>query len=245
MDPSYVDINFINENASRPYLISNMIISSDGNTLFTDGENSGLGSEIDKRLMGELRYHSDVVLNGAETLRICGSSSLIRSQVLVSKRISNGKTAHPIASVLTNSGLLPLDNRFFTSNDFDSIVFLDHEADDSKFQNLKKHCKDVISVPKEERAIYILEYLKNFYNTEVVLLEGGPSINGIFFEDNLIDEYFITISPQIFIPESSFTSIKPTQFTGILHQALDLISVQFSEDSGEIFLRYKKKNSNN
>ncbi|MDG1990174.1 MAG: RibD family protein [Dehalococcoidia bacterium] len=243
MDPSYVDINFINKNSSRPYLISNMIISSDGNTLFTDGESSGLGSEIDKRLMGELRYHADVVLNGAETLRICGSSSLIRSESLVTKRVSNGKTAHPIASVLTNSGKLPLDNRFFTSNEFDSIVFLDHEADSAKFQNLKKYCKDVVPVPKHDRAVYILEYLKKTYDASVVLLEGGPSINGIFFEGGLIDEYFITISPQIFIPEFSFTSIKPNKFEGILHQKLDLIAVQSSKESGEIFLRYKNRNN--
>ena len=79
-EPSYSEIEFTNPYKDRPYVISNMIISADGNTLFTNEDSTGLGSAVDRRLMGELRFHADAVINGAETLRIAGSSSLIRSE---------------------------------------------------------------------------------------------------------------------------------------------------------------------
>ena len=242
LNPSYKEINFFYSNFSRPYLISNMIISSDGNALFTDKDNNGLGSDVDRRLMSELRFHADVVINGAETLRVCGSSSLIKEKELVKQRVSNGKSAHPIASVVTNSGNLPLNNRFFTSDAFDSIIFLGDEADQSVLNFLSNYCEEIVSVPKDNRARFILNYLYENYSSKIILLEGGPSINGLFFENNLIDEYFITISPEIFIPQNSFTTINPSKYLGIYKQDLILVSVQHSDESGEVFLRYKRKN---
>ena len=88
-EPSYSEITFMNPHTDRPYVISNMIVSSDGNTLFTEDDSTGLGSDVDRRLMGELRFHADAVINGAETLRIAGSSSLIRSEELIQNRLSN------------------------------------------------------------------------------------------------------------------------------------------------------------
>ena len=158
-EPSYSEITFMNPHTDRPYVISNMIVSSDGNTLFTEDDSTGLGSDVDRRLMGELRFHADAVINGAETLRIAGSSSLIRSEELIQNRLSNNKSAHPIACVLTNSGNLPLENRFFTSKEFESLVFLDESAPQQKFEELSLHCKEVISIPKNNRAHYLLNYL--------------------------------------------------------------------------------------
>ena len=66
-EPSYSEIEFTNPYKDRPYVISNMIISADGNTLFTNEDSTGLGSAVDRRLMGELRFHADAVINGAET----------------------------------------------------------------------------------------------------------------------------------------------------------------------------------
>ena len=238
-EPTYSKIEFSNPYENRPYVISNMIVSSDGNTLFTDQDSTGLGSNIDRRLMGELRFHADAVINGAETLRIAGSSSLIRSEDLVQSRLLNNKPAHPLACVVTNSGNLPLENRFFTSKEFESLVFLDESNTQTKFDELSPHYKEVISMPKKNRAEFLLHYLYENYDVDIALLEGGPMINGIFFENNLIDEHFVTISPQIFIPSEPFTSIRPTESYRIIHQDLKLISVQTSEHTGEIFTRYK------
>ena len=242
-EPSYSKIKFSNPYKDRPYVISNMIISSDGNTLFTNEDSTGLGSKIDRRLMGELRFHVDAVINGAETLRIAGSSSLIRSEELIQNRLSKNKTAHPIACVLTNSGDLPLENRFFTSKKFESLVFLDESNIQKKFDELSPHCKEVISTPKKNRAEFLLHYLYKHYDVDIALLEGGPMINGIFFENNLIDEHFVTVSPQIFIPKNPFTSIRPTESYNIMHQDLKLISTQVSEQTGEIFTRYKNSST--
>tara|TARA_B100001540_G_scaffold260190_1_gene238797 strand:+ start:360 stop:1109 length:750 start_codon:yes stop_codon:yes gene_type:complete len=242
-EPSYSEIEFTNPYKDRPYVISNMIISADGNTLFTNEDSTGLGSAVDRRLMGELRFHVDAVINGAETLRIAGSSSLIRSEELVQNRLANSKTAHPIACVLTNSGNLPLENRFFTSKEFESLVFLDESAPQEKFEELSLHCKEVIRIPKNNRAHYLLNYLHEHYDVSIALLEGGPMINGIFFENNLIDEHFSTVSPQVFIPRNPFTSIRPTESYNIMHQELELLSMQVSEKTGEIFTRYKNKSA--
>ena len=60
---------------------------------------------------------------------------------------------------------------------------------------------------------------------------------------NLIDEHFSTVSPQVFIPSNPFTSIRPTESYNVMHQELELLSVQVSEKTGEIFTRYKNKST--
>ena len=84
--------------ASRPYVILNMVGSVDGRAA-VEGKASGLGSETDRQTMRTLRARADAVMVGAGTLR--------------AERLTLGLDARagpqPLAVIATTSGAIPLE----------------------------------------------------------------------------------------------------------------------------------------
>ncbi len=102
---------------------------------------------------------------------------------------------------------------------------------------ITKHPKDF----KNLNAHIITDFktlLKELNKYKHVLVEGGPTLLGSFFEKELIDEIFLTIAPKIYgsKPDSTKTLVEgillpPDKFK------LKLISVKKIKD--ELFLRYR------
>src|SRR4051794_7690028 len=116
--PDYTSLLFPEPPPDRPYVYVNMVSSVDGKVVI-EGNERGLGSAVDQRLMRELRVHADVVFDGAGTLRASGTSSRVDDPALEALRVQRGKAAVPIAATLSHSGDLPLDRAFFTARDFE------------------------------------------------------------------------------------------------------------------------------
>src|SRR5262249_28060575 len=131
-----LDIDFPEPPPGRPFLYINMVASVDGKST-VEGSERGLGSEADKRLFHELRVHADVVLNGANTLRISGSSSLVREPDLVEWRQAHMPNPQALGAVMTASGNLPLDAPFFTSREFEGVVFVSRSAGAERVARLR------------------------------------------------------------------------------------------------------------
>src|SRR5947209_19137272 len=108
--------------AERPFVYVNMVASVDGKST-VDGSERGLGSPDDQRMMRELRVHADAVMNGANTLRVSGSSPRVRAPELKALRKERGLAPQPLGVLVTRSGDVPLDVPFFTAHDFDAVVF--------------------------------------------------------------------------------------------------------------------------
>src|SRR5581483_5193596 len=81
---AYTDLMLPEPPADRPFVYLNMVSSVDGKAT-VDGSERGLGSADDKRMMQELRSHADAVMNGATTLRVSGSSPLVRDEALLER----------------------------------------------------------------------------------------------------------------------------------------------------------------
>ena len=125
--PDYRELTFPPAPPGRPYIVTNMVSSADGKVV-VEGDEGGLGSPTDRRLMRELRSHADVVLNGAGTLRVSGSSSRLGVPELEERRIRRGREPLPVAAVLSSTGDLPLDRDFFRARDFRAVVYLSDAA---------------------------------------------------------------------------------------------------------------------
>ena len=65
--PDYTALDLPPPPADRPYTLVNMVMSADGKVVI-EGNEQGLGSATDRRLMRELRSNADVVVNGANTM---------------------------------------------------------------------------------------------------------------------------------------------------------------------------------
>ena len=206
--PDYSHIDFPPPPRDRPYVVLNMVMSADGKVV-VEGTEKGIGSEVDQRLMRELRVNADVVLNGAETLRISGTSPRLGGFAELEEiRTHQGKSRFPIAATLSRSGRLPLDRVFFTADDFRAVVYLSDSAPREQRLAIESTGREVVVVPDAEAPVAMLRHMRDYLGARVLLLEGGPSLNAMFFQQNLVDEYFLSLGPVIVGGRESLTAVE-------------------------------------
>ena len=241
--PDYSALDLLSPPADRPYVLINMVMSADGKVVI-EGTERGLGSSTDQRLMRELRVNADVVLNGASTLRASGTSSRLGAEDLETIRLRRGKTRQPIAAVLSRSGDLPLASAFFTRQDFDAIVYLSDSAGPDRRKALSATGRAVHLVPAGEETPAALRHMRRDLGAEVLLVEGGPNLNGNLFARDLVDEFFLTLAPLVVNGRRGLTAVEGSQEPTIEAVArLDLVAAVPNPNTGELYLRYRTRRS--
>jgi riboflavin biosynthesis pyrimidine reductase len=100
-----------------------------------------------------------------------------------------------------------------------------------------------LSAGEEEADLgAILVLLKNEFGVELLLHEGGPTLLGHFWSAALVDELFLTMSPQIAGRTGEHRRlglVADTQFVPDTAPWLDLVSAK--QESSHLFLRYRTK----
>ena len=234
----YTTLSFPEPPTDRPFVAINMVMSADGRTV-VDGTERGLGSTLDQRLMRELRVHFDVVLNGAATFRASGTSARLNHPKLEQWRTERGMTPSPVAAVLTRSGDLPPERRFFTDDGFEAVIYLSSRASDDVRQELELRGRPVVVVPDGNEAAMALKHMKSDLGARRVLVEGGATLNGDLISRGLVDEYFLTLAPRITGGDTVHPAVQwPGEPTASGIQQLELIHAM-PAGTGELFLRYR------
>jgi riboflavin biosynthesis pyrimidine reductase len=199
--------------ASRPYVIINMVSSVDGKTA-VHGKAAGLGSRIDRQTMRNLRSHADAVMIGANTLR--------------AEKLSLGidgpsDKPQPLAIIATTTGDVPLESNLLLGEGQEVLLLSPRELPGYRGGDL-----DLGEA---------LEILKAGYGVDVLLVEGGPTLNHALISRGLADELFLTLVPKLL--GSGISESRTILDGGPLPPetpAPDLLSVHLAVD--ELFLRY-------
>lgn len=240
-DPAEIDytrLSFPDPPADRPFVAINMVMSADGRTV-VDGTERGLGSKLDQRLMRELRVHFDVVMNGGATFRASGTSARLNDPKLEQWRSERGMSPSPIAAVLTRSGDLPRERRFFTDDGFEAVILLSDAAPVEVRRKLESRGRPVVSVPEGREAVSALDHMKRELGASRVLVEGGATLNGDLISQGLVDEYFLTLAPRIAGGGSAHPAVHwPGEPTAAGIKQLSLVHARLAQ-TGELFLRYR------
>jgi riboflavin biosynthesis pyrimidine reductase len=227
-----------------------MVSSFDGCVTVVDprtGEPSerGLGSAADKRVMQLLRSHADAVLNGAETLRVSGSSSVVADEELRAIRRAKGKPSNPLAIIMSRTGEgLPLDridpkSDFFYSQEFEAVVFITSAAPSSTVERITATGRSVEMISESSDNIAeLLAIARSKYGVKLLVCEGGPSINGALIGHGVADEFFMTFAPKI-VGGGKHPVELPQPLDRDRLQALQAVSSCYVSETGELFLRYR------
>ena len=237
--PNYTALTFLPPPADRPTVILNMVTSLDGRVV-VEATERGLGSARDQRLMRELRVHADVTLNGAGTLRASGTSSRLGDPALEDLRVSRGLTRTPIASVLSRSGDLPLERLFFTARDFEAVVYLSDAAPPDRVRAVEATGRRVVRLPADDAVRAMLRHMRHELGAGLLLVEGGPMINGQLFDLGCVDEFFLTLGGVVVngnLPKTAVESERDPALGALTH--LELVSAIPNGETNEVYLRYR------
>jgi riboflavin biosynthesis pyrimidine reductase len=219
-------------NSGRPGVRTNMVASIDGAGAI-DGRSADLGGAADRSLFQTLRALCDVVLVGANTVRIEHYGPVRLGQEHLARRRELGLGETPPIAVITKTCRLDWESRFFTEAEARPLILTTESAD----RDDRRRAEQVADVQEAggdrvdlRRALELL----GGRGMIDVLLEGGPALNGQMASAGLLDEICLTISPLLAGGDErrilSGPGLQPTP-------GFELIHVLESDDF--LFLRYK------
>ena len=218
--------------ASRPYVLINMVSSLDGRTT-AQGKAARIGSEADRQVMRTLRSKADAVMIGANTLR--------------AERLSLGldeflSGSQPLAVVVAGTGDVPLETNLIAHERQEVLVIAAQDAPEDHMARLRSYAH-VLRVPASpsggvdlEEA---LESLKTERGVELLLVEGGPRLNHSLISEDLVDELLLTLAPKLLGGEcpDALTLLTGRELSLLPTREPHLASVYLS--SNELYLRYR------
>lgn len=239
----YTQLDFPDPPEDRPYLFINMASTVDGKIVVGEpgGTAKGVGGPTDQRLFRRLQYRADAAMLGSATLRA--------SQVLYPEEIAR--------YVVSRSGDLPLQNRFFTDAPERAWVLL---PEDIKKTNSIADAKDTehktpealarIKASIEKASVKVLavgqggvdlraalRIMRQDHGIRYLLCEGGGALNAELIGAGLVDELFLTLAPKL-----KGGAALPTIMTGQgfpPNIALPLKLWSLYRDGDELYLRYR------
>ena len=217
---------------SRPYVFVNMVCSVDGGTV-VEGVTEQLGGPADRHVFLLLRSLADGILVGAQTVRAEGyGPPKIRSE-FAPARAERGQSQMPRIAIVTRSVDLDLSTPLFTDGRSRPFVLAPQDADPQRLAEADD-VADVIRAGTGTLDLRAsLEELAR-QGIAALLCEGGPTLNGTLFEQGLVDELCLTVSPVIIGKTGGARITGAPQLPQLV--GLELVSVL--EDDGTLFLRY-------
>jgi riboflavin biosynthesis pyrimidine reductase len=146
----------------------------------------------------------------------------------------------PVAATLSASGDLPLDRLFVTARDFEAVVYLSGAAPVERREEIEATGRTVVVLPADGGIRAMLGHMRHELGAQVLLAEGGPTVNAQLFALGCVDEYFLTLGPVIVAGRDTLTAVEGARAFGReAVKRLELVAAAPNEETGEVYLRYR------
>jgi riboflavin-specific deaminase-like protein len=221
--------------SGRPWLMINMITSIDGATA-TSGRSGGLGGPADRLVFAALRSVADIILVGAGTVRAESYGPVRLAEAQQSRRVDNGQAPVPRLAIVSRNLDLDASGPLFARGVDPPIVITSPGADRVRRTELTDAGVDLVlaGTGDDVDLVAALRTLGEL-DADVVLGEGGPTLNGALLAAGLIDEVCLTLAPQLVGGESARMLHGPP-----LDDLAPFALRRMLEDDGFLFLRYTR-----
>lgn len=183
------------EAASGPWLRANMVSSLDGAGQH-EGRSQPLSSDTDMRIFGTLRALADVVVVGAETVRLEGYRPARAREAFAARRAAAGQGPAPVIAVVTASLDLDFSLPLFTEPLVPTLVLTGAQAPADRVEQARRAGVEVLFAG-EGRAVAperaVAELAERGLRRQ--LTEGGPRLLGQIVAAGVLDELCLSVSP--------------------------------------------------
>ena len=212
----------------RPYLVLNMVATLDGKAS-VEGRTRAMSSEVDRALFHQLRTQVDAVMVGATTVAVEGYGRIVKSDELRAKREQEGLAADALAVVVSGRLNLPAEAKLLSETGQRVVIATGSEDE------LPGATASVEYLRVGNDLALLLSKLREEHNVRSVLCEGGPTLNSHLLAAGLVDELFLSLSPQI-----SGGTGAPTIVEGRpLMQPREAQLIWLYEAAGDLFARWR------
>ena len=214
----------------RPWVVTNFATTADGRAT-VDGRSGAIGDDGDMEVFRRLRTQVDALLIGTRTLAIEHYGRAVRRLELRAAREAIGLAPEPLVATVSRSGELPLEIPLFAEPEAHVVVFTTTQAPEPS-------CAARVTLvrldPAELTLTNALRRLRADHGVRSLLCEGGPTLMGALLHEDLVDELFLTLAPQLAGGGSG-----PTISNGPpLADPAALELVWALERAGSLYLRY-------
>ena len=226
---------------NRPHTTVVLAMSADGKIADTARNAAAFSSSIDRAHLERQVAAADAILFGAGTLRAHGSAMSLRNSDLIASRNQQQKPDQPIQIVCTRSGNISPQIRFFQQKIPRWLLTTKQGAKQWENQDIKTSplFEEIISLETENQEIdweQTLSELKNKGIENLAVLGGGELVASLF-QQQLLDELWLTICPVLFGGKDAPTPIEGLGISTENAQQLKLLSVETIDQ--EVFLHYR------
>lgn len=211
---------------ARPFVHLKLACSLDGRTATRTGDSRWITNEASRRRVHELRHEYDAILVGAGT-------ALADNPLLTDR--SNLPRRLPLARIVLDKDLrLPASSQLAqTAHDAPVIVFASENADDEAARVLQERGVEIISETGHggRDLTAVLKHLGE-RSIQSVLVEGGATIAGAFFDAKLIDKVSFFFASMIIGGSDAPHTVAGTGATRIA-DAMRLADVEWTQHEGD------------
>jgi len=201
----------------RPWIMTNMIASADGATAIS-GLSGPLGGPADKAMFSALRGVADAIIVGASTVRQERyRPPLARHERGTPSGATPEHTERPLIAVVTAGLSLDPSLPLFSDPSYRPLVITVASAPSERKAALAEVADIEIAGDELVDLSTAIRVLAD-RGANIVLSEGGPSLNGQFIADGLIDEWNLTLAPLV----AGGTSKRPAVGADVIPAGTDM-----------------------
>ncbi|NUK27099.1 pyrimidine reductase family protein [Streptomyces lunaelactis] len=218
-----------------PWLRANMVSSLDGAAQH-EGRSQPISSDTDMRIFGTLRGLADVVLVGAETVRLEGYRPARAREVFAGRRAAAGQGPAPAIAVVSASLELDFALPLFAGPLVPTLVLTGAAAPADRIRTAEKAGAEVI-IAGDGPGVDPARAVRALAERGLVrlLTEGGPRLLGQFVAAGVLDEMCLTVSPTLTAGDAQRIAGGPALAVPERFALASLL-----EEAGFLFTRYRR-----
>ncbi len=176
----------------RPFIVAKFAMSLDGKIATRTGEARWITGEAARRWVHELRDRMDAILVGVNTV--------VQDNPRLTTRLPKSDVHHPIRIVLDSRGRAPLHARLFDPHlPGETWVMTTEKMPLHHRRALEAQGIRVVELPAEEGRVSLTALLEFLGREEItsLLVEGGATVLGRFFDERLVHKVHAFVAPVI------------------------------------------------
>ncbi|MFE7241453.1 pyrimidine reductase family protein [Streptomyces sp. NPDC057580] len=218
-----------------PWLRANMVSTLDGAAQH-DGRSQPISSDTDMRIFGTLRGLADVVVVGAETVRMEGYRPARARDAFAARRAAAGQGPAPAIAVVSGSLDLDFSLPLFVSPLVPTLVVTGAGAPSDRIEAARSAGAEVVIAGEGSRVdpTRVVRELAD-RGLRRQLAEGGPRLLGQFVAAGVLDELCLTLSPMLTAGDAQRITGGPSV---AVPERFTLASIL--EEAGFLFTRYRR-----